>query len=98
MLNDFLTGHDELSLRLVPTSGKSAFELLRQPEDDDRVAVRKFSVEVPTVNDGLQPMQAVLLLDRRPDDRLLNRLAWTLGIAAVAGALLVSLRAHGLFA
>lgn len=90
MLNDFVTGHDELSLRLVPTSGKSAFELLRQPEDDDRVAVRKFSVEVPTVNDGLQPMQAVLLLDRRPDDRLLNRLAWTLGIAAVAGALLVS--------
>lgn len=91
MLDDFLTGHDELSLRLVPASGNGAFEFLRQPEDADRVAVRKFSVEVPTVNDGLQTMQAFLLLDRRPDDRLLNRLAWTLGIAAVTGALLVSI-------
>lgn len=91
MLKDFLTGHDELSLRLAPTSGNKAFELLRQSENDERVVMRSFPVEVPTVNGGLQPMQALLLLDRRPDDRLLNRLAWTLGIAAVTGALLVSL-------
>lgn len=91
MLKDFLTGHDELSLRLAPTSGNNAFELLRQSENDQRVVMRSFPVEVPTVNGGLQPMQALLLLDRRPDDRLLNRLAWTLGIAAVTGALLVSL-------
>lgn len=91
MLKDFLTGHDELSLRLAPTSGNNAFELLRLSENDQRVVMRSFPVEVPTVNGGLQPMQALLLLDRRPDDRLLNRLAWTLGIAAVTGALLVSL-------
>lgn len=91
MLNDFLTGHDELSLRLVSTAGISAFELLRQSEDDDRVTARRFAVNVPTAKESVQPMQALLLLDRRPDDRLLIRLAWTLGIAAVAGALLVSL-------
>jgi two-component system heavy metal sensor histidine kinase CusS len=91
MLKDFLTGHDELSLRLAPTSGNNAFELLRQSENDERVVTRSFPVEVPTVSGGVQPMQALLLLDRRPDDRLLNRLAWTLGIAAVTGALLVSL-------
>lgn len=91
MLNDFLTGHDELSLRLVPASGSSAFELLRQSEDDERVTARRFSVDVPTADGVVQPMQALLLLDRRPDDRLLSRLAWTLGLAAVTGALLVSL-------
>lgn len=91
MLSDFLAGHDELSLRLEPATGSSAFELLRQPENDERVTARRFSVVVPTANDGGQRMKALLLLDRRPDDRLLNRLAWTLGLAAVAGALLVSL-------
>lgn len=34
MLKDFLTGHDELSLRLAPTSGNNAFELLRQSENE----------------------------------------------------------------
>lgn len=91
MLNDFLTGHDELSLRLAPISGTKGFELLRQPEDDERVVARRFTVNVTSSDGVVQPVQALLLLDRRPDDRLLDRLAWTLGLAAVSGALLVSL-------
>ncbi len=75
MLNDFLTGHDELSLRLAPISGTKGFELLRQPEDDERVVARRFTVNVTSSDGVVQPVQALLLLDRRPDDRLLDRLA-----------------------
>ncbi|WP_370682500.1 heavy metal sensor histidine kinase [Comamonas sp. GB3 AK4-5] len=91
MLNDFLTGHDELSLRIASASGDRVYELLRQPENADRSTSRRFAVEVPVADGGVRPMQAVLWLDQRPDDRLLRHLAWTLGLAAVAGALLVSL-------
>lgn len=91
MLNDFLTGHEELSLRIAPEGGGAAlYELLRQPVDDARSTARRFAVQVPVAEGGVQSMQALLLLDRRPDDRLLRHLAWTLALAAVAGALLVS--------
>ncbi|MDR2327027.1 MAG: heavy metal sensor histidine kinase [Acidovorax sp.] len=91
MLNDFLTGHDELSLRIVSASGRNIYALTRQPEDAVRSTVRRFAVDVPVADGGVQTMQAVLWLDQRPDDRLLGHLAWTLALAAVAGALLVSL-------
>lgn len=31
MLSDFLTGHDELSLRITSSNGQLLFEQLRQP-------------------------------------------------------------------
>lgn len=91
MLNDLLTGYDEFSLQIVSASGGTFYELLRQPEDIARSTSRRFAVEVPVAGGSTQLMQAVLWLDRRLDERLLRYLAWTLGLAAVVGALLVSL-------
>ncbi|MGL4615872.1 MAG: heavy metal sensor histidine kinase [Shewanella sp.] len=91
MFNDFLMGHDELSLRLTSASGSKIYEQLRQPEDDDQSTVRRFSVEIPAANGNTQSVQALLFLDRRSDDHVLRHLAWTLAMAAIAGALLVSL-------
>lgn len=91
ILKDFLTGHDELSLQFAPTAKDGAFESNRQSENDAHVLARRFTINLPTGSPSLEPMQALLLLDRRPDERLLNRLGWTLGLASIAGGLLVSL-------
>lgn len=88
MLDDFLTGHDELSLRIVDGQGRAAYERLREPLREERALRRGFVVPPAT---GLRNARAELLLDRRSDDALLERLAWTLGLAAVGGALLASL-------
>ena len=92
MLGDFLAGHDELSLRLTSDSGQLLFEQLRQPVDDARSERRSFALELPSSQAGQprQTVQALLMLDKRPDDALLRQLAWILGLAAVASALLVS--------
>lgn len=93
MLSDFLTGHDELSLRITKDSGQRIFEQLRQPEDDPLSERRSFSMELPSPQAGQpkQTVQVLLMLDRRPDDALLRQLAWILGLAAVGSALLVSI-------
>ncbi len=93
MLSDFLTGHEDMSIRVSYASGALLFEKLHQPLDDAHSARRSFSVVLPA-HVGPQEQQVVqvlLMLDRRPDDALLRQLAWILGLAAVSGALLVSL-------
>ena len=90
MLDDFLTGHDELSLRIVDGQGRVAYERLRLPPGEARTLRRSFAVALAGPTDA-QDAHAELLLDRRSDDALLERLAWTLGLAAVGGALLASL-------
>ncbi|WP_019042598.1 heavy metal sensor histidine kinase [Comamonas testosteroni] len=91
LLKDYLTGHDELSLKLVSVAGDNIVEVPRGSENAGHVLSRRFTVNVIAEGRGVEPMQAILLLDRRPDERLLSRLGWTLGLAAVAGGLLVSL-------
>lgn len=97
MLGDFLTGHDELSLRMTDAHGKLLFEKLRQPLNDSRSERRSFTVQLPlpaSPTSAQQPTstaQVLLMLDRRPDDALLRQLAWILGLAAIASSLLVSL-------
>ncbi len=92
MLSDFLTGHDELSLRITSSNGQLLFEQLRQPVDDKRSERRSFVIDLPAVQAEApkQAVQVLLMLDRRPDDALLRQLAWILGIAAVSSSLLVS--------
>lgn len=92
MLSDFLTGHDELSLRITGSSGQLLFEQLRQPVDDKRSERRSFTIDLPSAQAGQpgQTVQVLLMLDRRPDDALLRQLAWILGLAAISSALLVS--------
>ena len=103
MLSDFLTGHDELSLRITKDTGQRIFEQLRQPVNDLRSEHRSFTIDLPSPQAGQsrQTVQVLLMLDRRPDDALLRRLAWILGLAAVGSALLVSITSaflvrHGL--
>lgn len=93
MLSDFLTGHEDMSIRVSYASGALLFEKLHQPLDDVHSARRSFSVVLPAHVDQQeqQRVQVLLMLDRRPDDALLRQLAWILGLAAVSGALLVSL-------
>lgn len=93
MLSDFLTGHEDMSIRVSYASGALLFEKLHQPLNDVHSTQRSFSVELPAQadNQGGQLVQVLLMLDRRPDDALLRQLAWILGLAAVSGALLVSL-------
>ena len=93
MLSDFLTGHDELSLRITNSNGQLLFEQLRQPVDDPRSERRSFTVDLPAAqtNQPRQTLQVLLMLDRRSDNALLRQLAWILGLAAVGSALLVSI-------
>ncbi|MCU7371262.1 heavy metal sensor histidine kinase [Paucibacter sp. O1-1] len=88
LLKDFLAGHDELSLRLVNGDGQLIFETSgRQPRLSD--SKRKvFDIRLPPDAGG--SAHAVLVLDKRTDEALLDRLAWTLALAALAGALAVS--------
>ncbi|WP_043003974.1 heavy metal sensor histidine kinase [Comamonas testosteroni] len=93
MLSDFLTGHEDMSIRVSHADGTLLFEKLHQPLDDVHSARRSFSVMLPAHVDqqAQQVVQVLLMLDRRPDDALLRQLAWILGLAAVSGALLVSM-------
>ncbi|GAB2461752.1 heavy metal sensor histidine kinase [Comamonas humi] len=89
MLDDFLTGHDELSLRILDAQGNPVYEHPRHGAGADaRPLHRRFAVLLPGSG---QPVQADLQLDRSDDNALLRHLAWTLGLAAVIGTLLVSL-------
>lgn len=93
MLGDFLAGHEELSLRVMDGKGRLLFEHLRQPLSDGRSQRRDFSVDLPPTQalPAAQPLQVSMLLDKRDDEALLRHLAWTLGLAAVLGSLLVSM-------
>lgn len=93
MLGDFLAGHDELSMRISDSSGALLFEKLRQPLNDPRSERRSFALKLPATAEHpeTQTVQVLLMLDKRPDDTLLHQLSWILGLAAVIGALLVSL-------
>lgn len=93
MLSDFLTGHEDMSIRVTQQSGQLFFEKLNRPLDDRHSTSRSFSVELPASSAEQMPqtLQVLLLLDRRPDDALLRQLAWILALAAVSSSLLVSL-------
>ena len=90
MLSDFLTGHEDMSIRVSYADGTLLFEKLHQPLDDLHSARRSFSVVLPAHVDQQeqQVVQVLLMLDRRPDDALLRQLAWILALAAVSSSLL----------
>lgn len=90
LLKDFLAGHADLSLQLLDDKGTRIFESTarRAPPTDSKRRV--FAVRLPAEM-GTGMATAVLLLDKSSDEALLARLAWTLALAALAGALAVSL-------
>lgn len=88
LLKDFLAGHDELSLRLANGDGQLIFETTRRQPPIAASKRRAFDIRLPPDIGG--SAHAVLVLDQRADEALLDRLAWTLALAALIGALAVS--------
>ncbi|WP_431264593.1 heavy metal sensor histidine kinase [Roseateles chitinivorans] len=86
LLNDFLAGHDELTLSVADSTGHVFLPPQRRPGPD--VKLERFTV--PLTADLGGTGTASLAFDRSKDNELLVRLAWTLGIAAVGGALVLS--------
>lgn len=88
LLKDFLAGHAELSLRIAASDGRLLYEAIGQSASPEHSKALAFDVGRP----GALPSsaRATLMLDRRLDRSLLERLAWTLSIAAFAGTLAVS--------
>lgn len=88
LLKDFLAGHSELSLRLRDRAGHVLFQTEGQLPPPAHSKRRIFEVTLPAEAGGA--VQVELILDKRIDQALLTRLAWTLASAAMAGALAVS--------
>lgn len=88
LLNDFLAGHDELSLRLTDAGGGLIYETLRERPDSQDTKRLDFAIRVP--GDAGATAHATLTLNQQGDEALLARLAWTLALAALAGTVAVS--------
>ncbi|WP_416759318.1 heavy metal sensor histidine kinase [Roseateles sp. So40a] len=86
LLNDFLAGHDELTLSVADNSGHIFLPPQRAASAD--VKVERFPVPLPPDLGGAGT--ASLAFDQSKDKELLLRLAWTLGFAAVGGSLVLS--------
>lgn len=87
LLTDFLAGHDELSLIVRRGDGTAIFERddsARPAEMSKRLA---FVIKLPKLGGAAS---AELIFDKRSDVALLDRLAWTLFLAALAGSIGVS--------
>lgn len=93
ILREFLTNHNDTSLRIADQgqSGMVFFQWMRDSANDSHVISREFPVKFKLIDEPPRTMQALLVLDRRQDDFLLLRLAWTLVLASLVGTLLVSL-------
>lgn len=91
LLNDFLAGHDELTISVADSAG----HIFLTPEKprllSTSVKEERFSVPLPTDLGGKGTVS--LTLDMGKDEALLTRLAWTLFLAALAGSLTLSLGA-----
>lgn len=91
LLNDFMTGHDELSLRLADARGDLIYETTRAHPAHSGSKRVDFTISMPEGSAaGETAAQATLLLNRDSDEALLARLAWTLALAALGGAAAVS--------
>lgn len=85
-LNDYLAGHDELSLSVLDAGGHLIAQSQRQPPEGAQTKSRRFAVKLPA---DLGQGRAVLILDTRRDAQLLERLAWTLALAALVGSVVI---------
>lgn len=89
LLNDFLAGHDELSLRVVDGNDQVIYEDQRRaPSPGDATKRVEFEVSMPDFAGG--GAKATLVLDTKIDDDLLSQLGWTLIFAALLGAVAVA--------
>lgn len=97
-LDDFLSGHAGLSLRISSADGDLIYNSARSPAQS---MPREMSFTLPRPADPNARAQVVMSMDTSVDDRLLRRLALTLALSSLLGAAAVSwtgkrLVAHGL--
>lgn len=88
-LSDFLIGHENFRLVVRAQDGRLLFPLIEPATDVARLASRVF--EIAAQADGDQALKVTLSMDVADDLQHLRRLALTLAVAAVVGALVVSL-------
>ncbi|MGE4239546.1 heavy metal sensor histidine kinase [Ramlibacter sp.] len=87
-LDDFFIGHPDMALALTRATDGSEFYRRSSPVPTGDVRVARFALPAPAPEQG--SLDAVLALDIREDAALLRRIGFTLAVAALAGALLVS--------
>ena len=89
-LDDFLVGHGDLSLEVTQADGVVLYAHTRN--QNEKTVWRRRQFEVAHLS-GLAPpvLHVQLSLDIQTDNQLLHRLAVTLLVAAIGGAIVVSL-------
>lgn len=91
MMTDFLAGHADYSIRIVSSAGTILFDSRDPSLADEHTLQRTFSVRISSSEaDHGHDATATLVMDRRPDDALLQALAWTLLASMIAGAFILS--------
>ncbi|MCI5069069.1 heavy metal sensor histidine kinase [Acidovorax sp.] len=88
-LSDFLIGHENFRLVVRTKDGALVFPLAEPANDATRLASRTF--EITPKADGDRVLKVTLSMDVADDMLHLRRLALTLAVAAVVGALVISL-------
>lgn len=86
-LDDFLAGHENFRLQVTTADGQRMYPTALDAAP--LAASRELRFEVARGADA--PLQVLLRIDVQPDQALLNRLAITLALAALAGTVVVSL-------
>ena len=90
-LDDFLVGHGDLSLEVAQADGMVIYAHARNQSAKTVWRQRQFEVAQAADQTPSEKLHVQLSLDIRTDNQLLHRLALTLLVAAIGGAIVVSL-------
>ena len=90
-LDDFLVGHGDLSLEVAQADGMVIYAHARNQSAKTVWRQRQFEVAQTADQTPSKNLRVQLSLDIRTDHQLLHRLALTLLVAAIGGAIVVSL-------
>ena len=90
-LDDFLVGHGDLSLEVAQADGMVIYAHARNQSAKTVWRQRQFEVAQTADQTPSKNLRVQLSLDIRTDHQLLHRLALTLLVAAIGGAVVVSL-------
>ena len=90
-LDDFLVGHGDLSLEVAQADGIVLYAHTRNQNAKTVWRQRQFEVAQAADQTPSEKLHVQLSLDIRTDNQLLHRLALTLLVAAIGGAIVVSL-------
>jgi two-component system heavy metal sensor histidine kinase CusS len=89
-LTEFLIGHRDLALRVTGAAGQVLFDSTQAAEPGPPPRVHRATWEAAWPTGSSKAIAVELLLDVTRDDLLLRRLGWTLLLASLVGAALVS--------